>query len=657
MSSLVPRVLGWGSADSPWDSGEVLRAELFSIERLEQHAASLAAAQQVTRRRTARRSLSVRLRDNESALLAAYRAIIAAVAEGRAITPAAEWLIDNYHLVEDQIREVRQDLPPAFYRLLPKLASGPFNGYPRVFGLAWAFVAHTDSRFDPETLRQFVRAYQRVQPLTIGELWAVAITLRIVLVENLRRAATRIVSSRAARQEADAVADRLLGVDGYPAEPDALIRSHARHAALAPAFVVQLIHRLRDQDPRATPALRWLQERLAAQGTTSEAIVHDEHQRQGASNVTVRNIITSMRLLSDVDWREFFESVSLVDEALRAGSDFGAMDFPSRDLYRRAIEQLARGSNRTELEIAQAALSAAGKAVAGRELDPGYYLIAAGRRAFAATVGYRASVWSHSGRFNAAPGVGSYIGAIALITAVVLSVPLLALHAGGIAGLRLAALALLGLIPSIDAAVALANRAAMMRFGATTLPGLALRGGVPSSLRTMVVVPTLLTTRAALEAQLESLEVHYLASPEGELYFALLSDWTDAPSENAAGDAALLDIAVAGIERLNRLHGTGAAGDRFLLLHRRRVWSDGQKRWMGWERKRGKLQELNQLLRGATDTTFLHPGGRPPAVPPDVRYVITLDADTRLPRETALRLVGKMAHPLNQPRFDAATGD
>ena len=229
--------------------------------------------------------------------------------------------------------------------------------------------------------------------------------------------------------------------------------------SLAPAFVVQLIHRLRDQDPRATPALRWLQERLTAQGTTSEAIVHDEHQRQGASNVTVRNIITSMRLLSDVDWREFFESVSLVDEALRAGSDFGAMDFPSRDLYRRAIEQLARGSNRTELEIAQAALSAAGKAVAGRELDPGYYLIAAGRRAFAATVGYRASVWSHSGRFNAAPGVGSYIGAIALITAVVLSVPLLALHAGGIAGLRLAALALLGLIPSIDAAVAQIGRA------------------------------------------------------------------------------------------------------------------------------------------------------------------------------------------------------
>jgi cyclic beta-1,2-glucan synthetase len=200
------------SPASPWDNDEILRAELFSIERLEEHAASLAAAQQVTSGRTARRTLGGRLRDNESVLLAAYRAIAAAAGEGRAISPAAEWLLDNYHLVEEQIREIREDLPPSYYRLLPKLGSGPLRGYPRVFGLAWAFVCHTDSLFDPETLRAFVRAYQRVQPLTIGELWAVAITLRILLVENLRRAAARIVSSRAARQEADALADRLLGV-------------------------------------------------------------------------------------------------------------------------------------------------------------------------------------------------------------------------------------------------------------------------------------------------------------------------------------------------------------------------------------------------------------------------------------------------------------
>ncbi len=657
------RAFGRDSARSPWNSDEILRAELFSIERLEQHAASLAAAQQVTERPVSRESLHARLRDNEAVLLAAHRDIAAATGQGHPISPAAQWLLDNYHVVEEQIREIRQDLPPSFYRRLPKLGNGPFDGYPRVLGVAWAFVAHTDSLFDPESLRRFVRAYQRVQPLTIGELWAIAITLRIVLVENLRRAAARIVSSRAARQEADALADRLLGVNGQAAEPDALLRHDADREPFSPAFTVQLLQRLRDQDPRVTPALHWLEQLLAAQATTADETVRDEHQRQGASNVTVRNIITSMRLLSDVDWPVFFESVSLVDELLRSGSDFAALDFPTRDLYRRAIERLARASGLTELAVAGAALSAANDADAtdgaqddGRRRDPGYYLIANGWRAFAATIGCRGARFSRHPRRGLRGGVGIYLTVIAVVAAVALALPLFALDASGIPRAQLALLALLGLIPALDAAVAIVNRAATTAFGATALPALALRDGVPSHLRTMVVVPILLTTRAALEAQIDRLEIHYLASPDGELYFALLSDWTDAPTESASGDEALVAMADAAIARLNRLHGDGAAGARFYLLHRRRLWSDVQSQWMGWERKRGKLHELNRLLRGASDTTFCDTGGHAPEVPAGVRYVITLDADTRLPRDTARRLVGKMAHPLNRPRFDATSG-
>src|SRR5450631_339212 len=232
------------SPASPWNSEELLREELFSVERLEQHGRSLAAAQPVSAGRLRGRSLSIRLKDNAGVLLAAYRDIAAAAYAGRPITPAAEWLLDNYHVIEEQIREIRVDLPPGFYRELPKFSDGPFAGYPRVFSVAWAFVAHTDSRFDPDTLRRFVRAYQSVQALTIGELWAVAITLRVVLVENMRRAAQRIVSSRIARQEADAIADRLLGVNGHVQEPDALVRDHGGKIDFAPAFVVQLAQRL-----------------------------------------------------------------------------------------------------------------------------------------------------------------------------------------------------------------------------------------------------------------------------------------------------------------------------------------------------------------------------------------------------------------------------
>ncbi len=679
MRSLLHRLFRFSSASSPWNadangSDQLVRAELFSIERLEQHAATLAATQRVASKPPARHSLQARLRDNEAVLLAAYRAIAAAMGEGHAITPAAEWLIDNYHLVEAQTRQIKDDLPPRFYRQLPKLANGPFSGYPRVFGIAWNYIAHSDSLFDPETLRRFVRAYQQVQPLSIGELWAIAITLRVVLVENLRRAAERIVGSRIARQQADQVADQLLGVNGHVldpefiADPGALIRQHQDDARFFAVFVVQLVKRLRDQDPRVTPALLWLENRLTAQDTSSDAMVRDEHQRQGASNVTVRNIITSMRLISDVDWPDFFEDVSLVDAELRSTqgmdqrmvSDFAGMDFATRNLYRSVIEELARGSNRTELEIARAVVVTARNVdpqqLDQREGDPGYYLLAGGRPAFERSLEYRAPLRHWLSRCNAAIGPGGYISVILLMTVMVLAVPMLAVRSHQVLGWQWALLGLLGLIPAIDLAVALVNRAVTRGFGATLLPGLELRDGVPAPLRTMVVVPMLLTTAEAIQTQIERLEVHYLASSQGELHFALLSDWGDAATESVDGDAELLQLAVDGITRLNRAHGMVAEGERFYLLHRRRVWSEVQQQWMGWERKRGKLHELNQLLRGAGNTSFIGIDDIAHPLPRAVRFVVTLDADTRLPRESVRRLVGKLAHPLNQPRFDAATG-
>ena len=659
MKSFLPR---WQRPAPPWNSSAIIREELFSITRLEQHAESLAQSQPVSARPQRRRSLNTRLSHNQAVLLAAYRTMTAAAAgKGSNITPAGEWLVDNYHVIEQQIHKIRSDLPPSFYRQLPKLASGPFIGYPRVFGMAWACVAHSDSRFDLEALRRFVRAYQVVQPLTIGELWALAITLRIVLVENLRRAAERIVSGRAEREQADRVADRLLGVNGFTMDRQALFRYFQKHGELSASFVVQVVKRLRDQDPRVTPALQWLEEQLIAQGTTSDRMVHDEHQRQGATNVTVRNIITSMRLISDVNWAEFFEAVSLVELALCRDTNLAKMDFATRNLYRNAIENLSRRSACSELEVTQA-LIAATRAVGAADLDeprkrdPGYHLLGQGRGAFEKVIEYRAPLNHWPRALSDAAGPVGYILSVLVLAALIISIPLAALAAQGIALSPLVLCGLLGMIPAIDISVALVNRAVTRGFGATMLPGLSLREGIPGNMRTMIVVPALLTTREAIEALLERLEVHYLASSDGELHFALLLDWTDAAAEHTADDAALLKIAADGIARLNRVHDAPSQGMRFYALHRRRIWSESQQRWMGWERKRGKLHELNQLLRGAVDTTFVAGDTGMPPVPPDVRYVITLDADTRLPREAVRRLIGKLAHPLNHARFDATTG-
>ena len=628
-----------------------IRAELFGVERLEQHAESLATAQRVLTSGRGRRLLP-RVEDNAHVLRESYGVIASAIREERAITPAAEWLVDNFHIVDEQLREIRDDLPPGFYRELPKLADGPLAGYPRVYGIAWAFVAHTDSRFDPEALRRFLHAYQRVQPLTMGELWAVAITLRIVLVENLRRLAQSIVRARAARQEADALADDLLGVDATSG-PTATGLVRFEGAPLRTAFAVQLVQRLREQDRAATPALLWLDRRLHAQGTTSDDIVRVEHQRQAAMNVTVRNIIMSMTLMSALDWSEFFETVSLVDEVLRTAPGYRAMDFATRDAYRHAVEDLARGSGRTELDVARDAVAQPGRSDVDdrrRQDDAGFRLIGRGRVEFERALGYQAAAPRRLLRAYIAAAAPGYFGTLAVLSGIVVALILVVGGGSGVAPASLIVLALLTLIPASDLAIAILNRSVSAFVPPRVLPRLDLHEGVPAELRCMVVVPMLLTDAAEVEKQVERLEVHYLANPDGHVHFAVLSDWIDAAVERMPQDEETLVIARAGIARLNQRHGPALdGGERFLLFHRSRRWNSRERVWMGWERKRGKLQELNRLLRDAPGTSFLPTGS---TVPTGVRYVITLDADTRLPRGAVDRLVGTMAHPLNRPRLD-----
>jgi cyclic beta-1,2-glucan synthetase len=547
--------------------------------------------------------------------------------------------------------------------------------------LAWAYVAHTDSRFELETLQRFVRAYQRVQPLSIGEIWAVAIHLRVALVENLRRLAQQIIGARHARAAADELADRLLGLSGRPAEDMDDVLGRLGDAPVVGAFAVELVQRLRDQDASVMPALVWLNERLSAQGTTVHDVVGGEHHAQGAANVTVRNIVTSMRWMSSVDWLEFFEGVSLVDEVLQATPGFTAMDFATRNEYRTQIELLSRGSRRSEIEVAQEAVLLARNAAqeheprngarAGvpeaepglpgiperAEEDPGYYFIGDGRRVFERLLRFRVPLRLRLRRATRALATTGYLAWIAALTALVLAVPLVIMWSAGASTWSVVLLGILALVPASDVAVSLVHRLVPLLVPPERLPKLELARGVPPELRAIVVVPTLLSSRADVEEQLERLEVHFLANPEGDIYFALLSDWVDAPRESMPSDAPLLAALAAGIERLNERYGSPpGGGERFLLLHRRRLWNEQQRKWIARERKRGKLHELNRLLRGATDTTFVPVNGRAPTAPDGVRYVITLDADTRLPKGAAYRLVGAMAHPLNRPRFDARKG-
>ena len=628
-----------------------LRAQLLSIERLEERAKALAASFTLARdpRRKARAFFS-RVEENARVLREAYRVLAGDVHRGEFVPPAAEWLLDNFHLIEAEIRGVRLNLPRQYYQDLPKLAPREMAGVSRVYAMALELIRHTDGRLDRSQLLRFMAAYQTVAPLTIGELWAWPSMLKLALIENLRRLADEALQGRDARLRADGFLSQIGGAgDAVPLA--------SLPEVLETAYVVRLLQRMREYGPLVSPVRAAVEKRLTAQGMTAEDSIRTEHQAQAMTQVSVANAITSLRLCSTLDWMLYFEHVSLVEQVLQRdpAGVYTKMDFLSRDRYRQAVEELAEATGEGQLRVALRSVESARQAAelkpAGdRAVHVGYHLIDKGRPGLETDVAYRPRLASRARRFIFAHATSAYLGSIGLVTAALLAPAVAYLRAFGGTALAQVWTAALLLLPASDFAIALVQRLAARLAPPRRLPRLDLRTGVPEDSRTMVVVPTMLTNVAGVAELLEHVEVLALGNADPRIHFAILSDFADAPTAELPGDDEILEAARAGVLDLNARLGQGRP-DRFHLFHRVRQWNPGEGAWIGWERKRGKLEEFNRVLRGATDTSFrLHVGD--PEVLASIRYCITLDSDTQLPLHAARKLIGIIAHPLNRPHFD-----
>ena len=633
--------------------------EIFSLPHLAEHAAELATGHTDARPTGPLRPLLDEFRQTRDAVRRAYASIEAVAREQRDLAPAEEWLLDNHHVVEEQLREIVEDLPAGYLVRLPRLADGPWAGCPRVYALALDFIAHTDARLDRENLLQYVQRYQAVAPLTIGELWAVPIMLRLGLVENVRRLAYQEAAARDERALADRWADRLF----------ASARERASHAVvilaelatdgppLSDGFVVELLKRVRDEDLPMGPVLAWIEDRMVEAGSSAEEVTRRERHRQAVNQVSVGNSITSMRLIGALDWTDFFEHSSLVEHELRVDpmGAYAGMDPVTRDAYRHQVERLAEGSRVPEVDVARRAVARA-MAPSDPDVDVerrrhvGVFLVDAGRAALEAELGYRPSIGERVRRAMLARPAGVYLGSIGILLLLAVAGPVTIARADGVEPWLLTLLAILLFLPASEVAVSLVNLDITTILRPRVLPKLQFDQGIPDSCRTLVVVPTLLTGPEAVRKLVDDLEIRYLANQDPNLHFALLTDFPDAPQEELPTDAALLELAREGIEELDRRHAE-ARGGRFFLLHRTRLWNPSQGVWMGWERKRGKLEELNRLLRGDEGTSFVRVVGDQDGLR-GIRYIITLDTDTQLPRDAARRLVGTIAHPLNRAYVD-----
>ena len=509
-------------------------------------------------------------------------------AGGEAVgSPAAEWLLDNSYIVERAFRVIRDEFPHEFERRLPRLTTGDLAGYPFIFALARAWVATGGGRVDADSAVRLLAEFQTLRRLSIAEVWALPILLRVALLEQL--------------------------------------------GAVAPS--------------------------VAPPVPESERAVADTRapRTETAVDQVVASCIRSLRVLEATDWKAFFDEVSETEQILRrdpAGT-YARMEFDTRDRYRKVVEDLASQSGRAEEEVAEAAVRAARESGGGRAAHVGYHLVDAGLEVLARTL-VACPPWRTRWRaFLRRHPTSAYLGPIAVLTVLHEGALFAALRALG-TGVALAATAmLLALVPAATIAVTLVNTLVTRLLPPRVLPKMDFRKGIPPDCRTMVVMPALLGDADEISALLSRIELHWLANADANLHLALLTDLADAPAQALPEDDDLLRRAAEGIHTLNARYGEGGPGP-FHLLHRPRRWNPAEGCCMGWERKRGKLAALNRLLAGEGGSDFSLRVGDPDVLR-TIRFVITLDADTELPRETARRLVATFAHPLNRAEFDART--
>jgi cellobiose phosphorylase len=636
-----------------------LRSHLYSAEQMRQHGTILAASHILSSGRATDHQLLSRLAENETILLEVRLMLADAIKVNRRITPAGEWLLDNFYLIEEQFRTARRHLPRGYSRELPRLKNGPSTGLPRVYDIALETISHGDGRVDPENLTSFVEAYQSVSILKLGELWAIPIMLRLALIENLRRVALRIASDMTEQNRAGYWADRM--TETAEKDPKNLILVIAEMVRsdppLASSFVAELTRRLQGQSFNLTLPLTWFEQRLAESGLTIKQLVQSEIQQQAADQVSMSNSIGSLRFLGGMDWHEFVETMSVVDQIL--GEDpagfYHEMNFSTRDRYRHTIEETAKTSRLSEDEVARKAIGlsrmrSADRGTADRTAHVGYFLIDKGLRELEITSGAHIGAINALGRIIRRFPLLIYCGSITLLSGLFAGALIFTAYENGLNGWKLWLFLFLSLLCVSHLSVALVNLAVTFFTEPHPLPRMDYSKGIPPESTTLVVVPTMLTGSQNIDDLIEALEVRFLANRDRNLFFSLLTDFPDADKEVLPGDAALMITARVKVDDLNDKYGD-AEGDRFFLFHRPRRWNHREKIWMGYERKRGKLADLNSYLRGGQKDTFSLIAGNTEVLR-NVKYVITLDTDTQMPRDSARKFAEAMAHPLNRPKYD-----
>jgi cyclic beta-1,2-glucan synthetase len=584
------------------------------------------------------------------------------VMQKQPMPPAAEWLLDNFYIIEEQVKSIRRDFSKKHYSSLPVLDKGSYKGYARLFAIAMELVAHTDGKIEINTLLKYLEAYQSNNILMEREIGFIPTMLKLALIESIRTVSEKIKETKTQWDIADEVFEKWYENEEDGIEQIIKFLESNTASEINSSFIEHLFYRLRRSGRSYTNILHCIDENLEKFHESTETIAQKEHNIQAAYTVTIGNCIACLKYISSFDWSEMFEQVSYLERILRQDPDgtYSLMDANSRNHYKSRIEALAQDYGTSELHIARDAIDLAEEAKAkleegtDRASHVGYYLIGKGLRELENRQKGKKKTIKRLTDVIAENMGGMYLGFIIAFT-ILISLIFAGYSASLLSENKIIYSILAGLVvivPASEIAISIANWLACKVKRPAFFPRLELKEGIPENMSTMVVMPALLTNEKRVEQLLENMESHYLANREKNLYFALIGAFADANGPNADEDTNIIRLASEGVKQLNEKHAKEGK-DIFYFYNRLRKFSAGDNNWTGWERKRGALMEFNDMLLGSQETTFFF-FSNPKFPSAEIKYIITLDADTILPFGMAKKMISTMAHPLNVPVIDSS---
>ena len=600
-----------------------------------------------------------RLKENFEFITEVYNLLNEHIKLKLPIHPAGEWILDNFYIIDETVKTVTKELTLKKYTNFLGIANGPYAGFARIYVLASEIVAYTDGKINGKNLEVLLKAYEDKKTLSMDEIWNINTFLRMALIENIREACEKIYSAQLQKYKVENIIERLVENKSKDELQFKNIGEYKtkviEQGEMKYPFIEYMSYRLKQYGKKAYPFLNILEEQVNKMGTEISEVIKKEHFDIAVRKVSVGNCIISIKNINRINMIEIFEKINGVEEILKKDpvNVYSKMDYKTRIYYRNKLKEISKKTKISEIYIARKCLELSSIEYEKSNMDSndkkahvGYYLIADGEPKLLEILQNK-KVPKQNNMHKAQ----KYITALAVVTIVLAGVYGLYINTQINNIVLSLILSILLLIPIETIFTQIAQYILGKTKNTKIIPKLDFRNGIPEQNATFVVIPTIIKNGKRVEELMHKLEVYYIANKSDNIYFALLGDCSTSSNEEEGFDEEVINTGKKMVDILNKKY-PDEKFTKFNFIYRKRMWNEGEEAYLGWERKRGLLNQFNEYILGNISNPFKTNTITNLASMPPIKYIITLDADTDLVLNSAKELIGAMAHILNKPELN-----